>query len=81
MFGMINTSHHPALGIVQHKNQAHTAPGTIVHSNEWADYYRVQCLPNVASVTFVDPTRGVHTESYWERINKENERMPCYLTI
>ena len=96
VFGMVDTSHHPALGymeIVQHRNaatllpiiQAHTAPGTIVHSDEWAAYNRVQGLPNVASygvvnhsVTFVDPTTGVHTqhvESYWGRIKKKLKRM------
>ena len=58
VFGMVDTSHHPALGymeIVQNRNaaallpiiQAHTAPGTIVHSDEWAAYNSVQGLPKV----------------------------------
>ena len=101
VFGMVDTSHHPALGyteIMQHRNaatllpiiQAHTAPGTIVHSDEWAAYNRVQGLPNVAlhgvvnhSVTFVDPTTGIHTqhvESYWGTIKKKRMK-GCHVAI
>ena len=57
---------------------AHTAPGSVVHSDQWAAYRRVVTLPTVAahgvvkhSITFVDPTTGVHTqhiESYWNRV-------------
>ena len=57
--------------------QAHTLPGTIVHSDEWAAYRRVASLPNVAhhdtvnhSVEFVNSTTGTHTqiiESYWNK--------------
>ena len=47
--------------------QAHVAPGTIIHSDEWAAYNRVASLPNVAShsivnhsVTFVDRYQHSH---------------------
>ena len=93
---MVDTSQTPALGymeIVPHRNaatllpiiQAHTAPGTVIHSDEWASYNRVGTLPNVAahstvnhSVTFVDPTTGTHTqnvESYWNRVKIRFKRM------
>ena len=64
--------------------KAHTAPGTNVHSDEWEAYMTVHNLPNVAScivnhsVTFVDPTTGIHTqnvESYWCREKTKLKRM------
>ena len=85
---MVDTSSSPALGymeIVQQRNaatllpiiQAHTLPGTVVHSDQWSAYSQVASLQNVAShstvnhsVEFVNPTTGVHTqhvESYWNR--------------
>ena len=96
MFGLVDTSHTPALGymeVVQKRDaatllpiiRAHTAPGTIIHSDEWAAYRRVQALPNVAShgvvnhpVNFVEPVTGVHTqhvESYWCRVKTKLKRM------
>ena len=87
---MADTSQTPALGImvmVQRRDaatllpmiQQHVRPGSIIWSDEWASYQRVQRLPPVAqhstvnhSIQFVDPTTGVHTqniESYWNRVN------------
>lgn len=80
MFGMVDTSHNPSLGymeIVSRRDaatllpiiQAHTAPNTVIHSDEWSSYSRVSSLPNVAahnvvnhSLHFVDPTTGTHTQ-------------------
>ena len=93
---MVDTSHTPALGYVQIVNQrnaatllpiiqAHIAPGTVVHSDEWAAYNHVATLPNVAShstvnhsITFINPVTGTHTqniESYWNRIKTKFKRM------
>ena len=64
---------------------AHTAPGSVIHSDMWAAYNRVQQLPPVAahntvnhSRNFVDPVTGVHTqniESYWNRVKTKLKRM------
>ena len=96
MFGIVDTSHIPALGymeVVQRRDAAtllpiitaHTAPGTIVHSDEWAAYRRVQTLSNVAahgvvndSLHFIEPVTGVHTqhvESYWSRVKTKLKHM------
>ena len=59
VFGLVDTSQSPALGymeVVARRDaatllpiiNAHTAPGTIVHSDEWAAYRSVQNLPNVS---------------------------------
>ena len=65
--------------------QQHVRPGSIIWSDEWASYQRVQQLPPVAqhstvnhSIQFVDPTTGVHTqniESYWNRVKTKFKRM------
>ena len=53
---------------------AHTALGTIIHSDDWAAYRRVQALPNVAthgvvnhSLNFVEPVT-VSTLKMWKVI-------------
>ena len=87
MFGLVDTSHSPALEVVPRRNaatllpiiNAHTAPGTIIHFDELAAYNRIQTLPNVNhSRHFVEPTTGVHTqnvESYWCRVKTKLKRM------
>ena len=65
--------------------EAHTVPGTIIHSDEWAAYRRVGGIPGVAghstvnhSLNFVDPGTGTHTqnvESYWQRVKGKLKRM------
>ena len=93
---MCDTSHAPALGvmtIVPDRSaqtllpilQQHLHSGTIVHSDEWAAYNRVQQLRQVShhetvnhSLHFVDPVTGVHTqniESYWNRAKTKFKRM------
>ena len=88
VFGMVDVSHTPALGYMQIVPQRdartllpiirqHVRPGTIVRSDEWWAYNRVQQLNPVAhqtvnhSITFVDPVTGVHTQnakSYWNQV-------------
>ena len=96
MFGMVDVSHTPALGymeLVQQRDartllpiiQQHTAPGTVIHSDQWRSYNGVSQLPNVSShstvnhsVEFVDSVTGVHTqniESYWNRVKMKLKRM------
>ena len=96
MFGLVDTSHIPALGyieVVAQRNAAtllpiiqnHVAPGTIIHSDEWASYRRAANLSNVAahrtvnhSVEFVNSVTGAHTqnvESYWNRAKIKLKRM------
>ena len=88
-------SQSPALGFMQvvpqrtaatllHLIQQHVAPGTVIHSDQWASYNQVGTLPNVSahrtvnhSVEFVSPS-GVHTqnvESYWNRSKMKLKRM------
>ncbi len=62
---MVDTSHTPALGIlelVDQRNaatllpiiQRHTKPRTEIWSNEWAAYNNVTSLPNVSSHSTVN---------------------------
>ena len=66
--------------------QAHTHPGTVIHSDDYATYRNaVGQLPNVTShqivnhsLHFVDPVTQVHTqhvESYWNRVKQKFKRM------
>ena len=96
VFGLADSSHTPALGymeVVPDRRaatllpliQAHVAPGTIIHSDEWSAYRRVGRLSNVSahetvnhSIEFVDFTTGAHTqniESYWNRSKIKLKRM------
>ncbi len=96
VFGLVDTSHTPALGymeIVERRDaqtllpiiQAHVAPGTEVHSDEWSAYRRVASLPNVGhhstvnhSVEFVNRRTNTHTqniESYWAQAKRKLKRM------
>ena len=98
VFGMVDTSKSPALGLlrlVPNRQQrvtllpiiqAHTAPGTIIHLDDYSTYRgAVGQLPNVAqhrivnhSLNFVDPTTGVHTqhvESYWNMVKVKIKAM------
>ena len=78
-FGPVDVTQQPALGymeMVPRRDAAtllpivaqHVLPGTIVHSDEWRAYNRINTLPPVAahrtvnhSLNFVDPGTGVHT--------------------
>lgn len=102
VFGLVDTSFVPALGymnIVSQRDaatllpiiQAHVAPGSVIHSDQWAAYNRVGSLPNVSthstvnhSITFVDSVTGTHTqnvESYWNRVKTKLKRMKgCHAT-
>ena len=93
---MVDTSEEPGLGymeVVPSRDantllpiiQAHTAPGTTIHSDQWRAYSNVITLPAVHghgvvnhSLHFVDPVTGVHTwtvESYWNRVKTKLKRM------
>ena len=93
---MVDISHTPSLGVMELVPcrdaatllpiiQRHVRPGTIIWSDEWSAYRRVQALPNVSShqsvnhlIEFVNPTTGVHTqniESYWNRVKIKIKRM------
>ena len=65
--------------------QQHVRPGSIVWSDEWRAYQRVQNLSNVIQhqtvnhyITFRNPTTGVHTqnvESYWNQVKTRFKRI------
>ena len=92
MFGLADVSTTPATGymeVVPQRNattllpiiQAHVAPGTVIHSDQWAAYNQTASLPNVSShstvnrsVTFVDPATGTHTQN-WNHVKRKLKRM------
>ena len=100
VFRILDVTQQPALGymeIVPRRDAStlspiisqHVLPSTIVHSDEWRAYNRINTLPLVAahktvnhSVNFVDPGSGVHThhiESYWNRVKTKLKKMKgCY---
>jgi len=85
VLGLFDTQHQPArpyLQLVRRRNaatllliiQQRVSPGTIVHTDQWAAYNRIQrdLALNHQTVNhyinFVDPAMGVHTqnvESNW----------------
>ena len=93
---LVDTNQTPALGVMElvpnHSAatllpviQQHVRPGSIVWSDDWAAYRRVQQLPPVTqhqtvnhSIEFVNPTTGFHTqnvESYWNRVKTKFKTM------
>ena len=79
VFGMVDTSHNAAalLPIIRDWCKS----GTIIHSDEWAAFCRVNSLPNITqyqavnnSLHFVDSVRGMYTqniENYWNNLKTE----------
>ena len=63
----------------------HVRPGTVIHSDEWAAYRRVQQINSVAqhsiinhSLHFVDTASNTHTQdigSYWNQVKRKFKRM------
>jgi hypothetical protein len=60
VFGIVDTSHTPALGymeLVQTRDaatllpiiQRHVAPGSVIHSDQWCAYSQVAALPPVTA--------------------------------
>ena len=45
--------------------QAHTAPGSIVHCDDWAAYRRVQGLGNVAAHNVVNHSLNFYGQCDW----------------
>ena len=90
VFGLADTSHTPALGymeIVSRRDaatllpisQAHVAPGTEIHSDQWAAYKGVAGLPNVSthsavnhSYNFVDSTTE-HTHTKYRILLEQDQ--------
>ena len=93
---MVDTSTSPAKGymeLVPNRQaatllpilNAHVAPGTIIHSDQWNSYSQVGTLSNVSShatvnhsLHFVDPSTGVQTqnvESYWATTKRKLKNM------
>ena len=86
---MFSTCQSPALWVMmtdQHTllpiMQWHLQNGTIMYSDEWRAYNRVQQLPSVAQhgtiLDFVNPATDVHTHnigSYWNLVKTKFKQM------
>ena len=78
VFGMVDTSHTPALGVMTVVGCSYSSSAvcsTWIDHDKWAAYNQVQHLLPVAqhnhSIEFVNPITDVHTqnmESYWNRV-------------
>ena len=85
VFGIFDTQYEPSrtyLQLVRRRNAAtllpiirrKVRPGTIVYSDQWAAYNRIQrdlgliheTVTVYHSVNFVDPASGVHTHNNWK---------------
>ena len=95
VFGLADTSYKPAITYLElvDKRDAATLlpiirkavqPGTIIHSDQWGAYNKIQSELNLQhgvvnhSINFVDPDTGVHTqtiESYWAKAKYKFKEM------
>ena len=93
MFGLVDTSHHPAKGYMQVVDRrdantliplirAHTLPGTIIHSDQWAAYAQTAAsIPHITqhctvnhTLEFVNHTTGTHTQHGGELLGESEKK-------
>ena len=88
VFGLVDTSHAPALGymeIVQTRDaatllpiiQQHVHLGTIIHSDEWRAYRRVAALPSVATHSTV----MTHSVSFVDPVIYKLSRQDIFFSL